>query len=147
MARITSLNISRTKGVTKEPVQQVQVVVGYGFEGDAHGGDWHRQVSLLAEESIQWMRQKGGKDLVAGSFAENITVQGLALASLPVGTRLVSGEVELEITQIGKECHKGCAIRQQVGDCIMPREGIFARVITGGELRVGQSIDVKTAAR
>ncbi len=142
MGTIVSLNISRKKGVNKEPVESVQLRVDHGIEGDAHAGDWHRQVSLLAEESIDIMRARG-LELAPGAFAENITTRGIDLAELAVGTRLVSGEVELEVTQIGKECHQGCAIFKQVGDCIMPRQGIFARVITPGSLHQGDPIEIR----
>jgi len=141
MGTIISLNISTEKGVVKNPVDKVELVVDHGIEGDAHAGKWHRQVSLLAEESIDFMRAKG-LELDPGVFAENITTKGIELVSLPVGTRLVAGETELEVTQIGKKCHKGCAIFQQVGDCIMPREGIFAKVIIPGTVRCGDSIEV-----
>lgn len=141
MGTIVSLNISLEKGVAKEPVESIELKVDHGMVGDAHAGDWHRQVSLLAEESIQFMRDKG-LELDFGDFAENITTLGLELARLPVGTRLKSGTVVLEVTQIGKKCHRGCAIFQQVGDCIMPREGIFAKVIVPGVLHRGASLDV-----
>lgn len=142
MGTIISLNISTKKGVVKNPVDEVELVVDHGIKGDAHAGKWHRQVSLLAEESIDFMREKG-LELDPGVFAENITTKGIELPSLPVGTRLIAGETELEVTQIGKKCHKGCAIFQQVGDCIMPREGIFAKVIIPGTIRCGDSINVK----
>lgn len=142
MGTIVSLNISREKGVNKEPVDSVQLRVDHGIEGDAHAGDWHRQVSLLAEESIDFMRAQG-LSLEPGAFAENITTRGIDLPHLPVGTRLVCGEVELEVTQIGKKCHKGCAIFQQVGDCIMPREGIFTKVIKPGTLHCGDRLEVR----
>ncbi|MDW7771288.1 MAG: MOSC domain-containing protein [Desulfobulbaceae bacterium] len=145
MATIISLNISIEKGVVKHPVDKVELVIDHGIKGDAHAGKWHRQVSLLAEESIDFMRKKG-LDLDPGVFAENITTRGIDLVGLPVGTRLVAGEAELEVTQIGKKCHKGCAILQQVGDCIMPREGIFARVIVAGTVRCGDSIAVKESS-
>jgi len=141
MGKIISLNISREKGVNKEPVESVELQVDHGIVGDAHAGDWHRQVSLLAEESINFMRNKG-LELDPGAFAENITTEGIELATLPIGTRLGNGQVVLEVTQIGKKCHKGCAIFKQVGDCIMPREGIFTKVIVPGTLRQGDSLDV-----
>jgi molybdopterin adenylyltransferase len=139
-ARVVSVNISERTGTRKRPVSEVQVLVGFGVEGDAHGGDWHRQVSLLAHESIDKAR-KTGITLSPGDFAENITTSGIHLWSLPIGTRLrVGAEVELEITQIGKECHQKCAIYYQAGDCIMPREGIFARVLEEGAIADGDPI-------
>lgn len=141
MGKIISLNISREKGVNKEPVESIALKVDHGMVGDAHAGDWHRQVSLLAEESIDFMRAKG-LELEPGAFAENITTEGLELAKLPLGTRLGNGQVVLEVTQIGKKCHHGCAIFKQVGDCIMPREGIFTKVIVPGTLRRGDSLDI-----
>ena len=142
MGTIVSLNISTTTGTGKTPVAAIAVRCDHGMEGDAHARDWHRQISLLAQESIDKMKEKG-LDLVPGNFAENITTQGIALSTLPVGTRLTSGEVELEITQIGKKCHAKCNIFTQVGDCIMPREGVFAKVIRPGTLRQGAAIEVK----
>ena len=141
MGTIISLNISREKGVNKEPVESVELRVDHGIVGDAHAGDWHRQVSLLAEESINFMRNKG-LELEPGAFAENITTEGIELAALPIGTRLGNGQAVLEVTQIGKKCHTGSAIFKQVGDCIMPREGIFTKVIVPGTLRRGDSLDV-----
>jgi len=130
---IISLNISTSKGEKKTPVDSVELKVDHGIVGDAHAGNWHRQVSLLAQEDIEYMVAKGA-DVSAGDFAENITTQSVALAELPVGTKLFIGDTELEVTQIGKECHKGCAILKQVGDCIMPRRGIFAKVIKPGSI-------------
>lgn len=141
MARIVSLNVSSNKGTGKKPVAEVLVRPGHGIEGDAHAGPWHRQISLLASESIEKMLAQG-LTLAPGDFAENITTEGLELAVLPVGTRLVAGEVELEVTQIGKKCHAKCQIFQQVGHCIMPTEGIFAKVIRGGTLKAGQTIEI-----
>lgn len=131
--KILSVNISRKTGEQKKPVERALLVAGHGIEGDAHAGDWHRQVSLLADEDIETMRGKG-IELTGGDFAENITTAGVALGRLPVGSRLYIGEAVLEVTQIGKECHQGCAIFQAVGDCVMPRRGIFTRVLQGGEL-------------
>ncbi len=141
MGKIISLNISTKKGVNKEPVNEVCLVVDHGIEGDAHAGKWHRQISLLAEESIDIMRAKG-LELNPGAFAENITTEGIDLVNLPIGTRLSAGDTELEVTQIGKKCHKGCAIFQEVGDCIMPREGIFAKVMKPGKVFPGDNIIV-----
>lgn len=140
--RVVAVSISATKGVKKDNVPAARVKVNFGLEGDAHAGDWHRQVSLLAIESIEKMRRQG-LELHPGDFAENLTTQGLDLAHLPVGTRLrVGPEVELEVTQIGKACHHGCAIKQAVGDCVMPREGIFARVLKGGVVHPDDDIEV-----
>ncbi len=123
-------------------MEEVRLLVEWGVEGDAHAGAWHRQVSLLAMESIKKMQEKG-LEVRPGDFAENITTEGLDLLSLPIGTLLrVGSEALLEVTQIGKECHAGCAIFQQVGQCIMPTEGIFARVIKGGKVRPGDLIQV-----
>lgn len=138
MSLVVAVCTSRKKGTKKEPVAEVLIKEDYGVMGDAHADCLtHRQVSLLAMESIDKMRSQGF-DLKPGDFAENITTEGIDLVSLPVGTKIMIGdEVILEMTQIGKECHTACAIRRQVGDCIMPREGIFARVIRGGTVRPG----------
>jgi MOSC domain-containing protein YiiM len=141
-ARVVAVSVSATTGVKKDNVAAARVLVNFGLEGDAHAGDWHRQVSLLAVESIDKMRRTG-LDLKPGDFAENLTTQGLDIPRLPVGTRLrVGQEVELEVTQIGKACHHGCAIKQAVGDCVMPREGIFARVLRGGMVHPDDIIEV-----
>ncbi len=134
---------SEKKGTRKTPVARVTIREEYGVVGDAHAdSSTHRQVSLLAIESIDKMRGKG-LELNPGDFAENITTEGIDLSKLPIGTRInIGGEVILEISQIGKECHAGCAIRQQIGDCIMPREGIFARVVRGGEIKPGDKINI-----
>ncbi|MGV1100218.1 MOSC domain-containing protein [Thiovibrio sp. JS02] len=142
MAKIISVNVSLSKGIGKKAVQQVDLRPEHGITGDAHAGAWHRQISLLAVESIEEMNARGAS-LKPGDFAENITTQGIDLPSLPVGTRLVVGEVELEVTQIGKKCHSKCAIHKTVGDCVMPKQGIFAQVIRGGRLSAGQEIVVK----
>lgn len=134
MARIVSINISAQKGERKRPVGAGVLVSGHGLEGDGHAGDWHRQVSLLALESIESMRSKG-LDVGPGDFAENITTEGIDLVSLPVGTQLRIGLSLVEVTQIGKECHDRCEIYRQAGDCVMPREGIFAKVLEGGKIR------------
>ncbi len=146
---VISVNVSTGKGERKRPVPSATVTPG-GLESDAHAGDWHRQVSLLAVESISSMgpalKEKGVK-VGPGDFAENITTEGLELPSLPLGTRLrIGADVVLEVTQIGKECHQGCDIRKQVGDCVMPREGIFARVARTRTVREGDAITIAPAA-
>ena len=130
---VLSVNVSPRTGEQKRPVQRAVLQENHGIVGDAHAGDWHRQVSLLAEEDIQTLRGRG-IEIGFGDFAENITTRGIDLASLPIGARLLIGDAVLEITQIGKECHSGCAISRTTGDCVMPRKGVFARVIRGGEV-------------
>lgn len=130
---ILSINISRRKGEQKKPIRQAVLRPDHGIEGDAHAGPWHRQISLLADEDVDSMRGKG-VELGHGDFAENITTRGVELCRLPIGTRLHLGEALVEVTQIGKECHHGCAIFQAVGDCVMPRRGIFVKVIEGGTI-------------
>ncbi len=140
MAQIVSVNVSEAKGEKKTPVPVARVTPEHGIESDAHAGTWHRQISLLAMESIQKMRAQG-LDVGPGDFAENVTTEGIDLVSLPVGSRLYFGRrVEVEVTQIGKECHTRCAIYHQAGDCVMPKEGIFVRVLTGGEIRPGDVV-------
>ena len=139
MAHVIAVCISENKGERKKPVDAVELRENHGIVGDAHAGDWHRQVSLLAQESIDKMR-KLGLDVNAGDFAENLTTRGIELVSLPIGTRLQVGPTLLEVTQIGKECHTRCAIYYQAGDCVMPKEGIFAKVITGGMIRPGDEV-------
>ena len=140
-ARVAAVCISERKGTMKHPVPEIRLREGHGIEGDAHAGDWHRQVSLLANESADKMKEKF-PDIPIGAFAENILTEGISLHTLPVGTRLRAGETLLEVTQIGKECHADCAIRRQVGDCVMPREGIFAIVLEEGTVRPGDPITV-----
>jgi MOSC domain-containing protein YiiM len=145
---VVSLNCSTVKGVAKTPVRSVVLVEGHGVDTDAHAGPGDRQVSLLAIESIRKQKEcsqvkKPDFQINAGDFAENITTEGIALAALKVGDRLnIGGAAVLEISKIGKECHKYCAIYYKIGDCIMPREGIFAKVITGSEIAVGDRIEV-----
>ncbi|EEG76651.1 MOSC domain-containing protein [Dethiobacter alkaliphilus] len=142
MAKIAAVSVSEKKGMRKTNVDEVFLAVEHGIKGDAHAGDWHRQVSLLAKESIEKM-QKMGLDVKAGDFAENLTTEGIELTALPVGTRLNIGEdVLVEVTQIGKVCHDRCAIYYQAGDCVMPREGIFVRVLAGGRVSPGDAIQV-----
>ncbi len=139
MAQVVAVCISENKGERKRPVEAAELRENHGFIGDAHAGDWHRQVSLLAQESIDKMRAMG-LDVNAGDFAENITTSGIDLVSLPIGTWLQVGETLLEVTQIGKECHTRCAIYYQAGDCVMPKEGIFAKVISGGIIKPGDEL-------
>jgi MOSC domain-containing protein YiiM len=131
--QILSVNVSALKGVPKKPVERIVLEKDFGIAGDAHAGNWHRQVSLLAVEDIILMNAKSAQ-IGFGDFAENITTKGIDLASLTVGSHLKIGAAVLEIAQIGKECHTGCAIRRRIGDCIMPRRGVFAKVMDGGEI-------------
>ncbi len=141
MGVVRSVCISEKKGTGKTPVDSIVLRPDWGIEGDAHAGTWHRQVSLLAFESIDEFKSRGAT-VDDGDFGENIIVEGIGLTKLPVGTRLECGNNLLEVTQIGKECHTRCAIYHSVGDCIMPREGVFARVIRGGELRPGDPVTI-----
>ena len=143
MASIIAINVSEKKKTPKKTIPEGKLIEDFGFEGDAHAGNWHRQVSLLAKESIEKARGMRTDGLCHGMFAENITTEGIELYTLPVGTKLRLGDTAvIEITQIGKECHDGCAIKELVGKCIMPREGIFGRVLTGGTVKPGDTIEV-----
>ena len=142
MASVVSVNISEKKGEQKHPVSEIQLKLRQGIVGDAHAGDWHRQISLLAEESVDTMRAICPVPLNAGVFAENINTTGIDLKSLPIGTRIRIGETVVKVTQIGKECHNDCAIKQAVGKCVMPTEGIFAIVVREGTVRAGDEIEV-----
>lgn len=139
--KVLEINISDKKGVVKTPISEGNFIVDFGLEGDAHGGDWHRQISLLGIESVDKMRLEGVEDLEFGSFAENITTEGVVLYEIPVGTKLKIGDTIQEVTQIGKECHTGCAISQRVGACVMPKEGIFTKVLKAGKVKVGDTIE------
>lgn len=143
MARVLAVCISTRKGEKKRPVAAIECKIDHGIVGDAHAGNWHRQISLLANESVDKMRQTG-LTLEAGDFAENILTEGVALRTLPIGTRLRVGETELEITQIGKECHSDCEIKKKVGVCVMPAEGVFAIVKKEGAIKAGDEIEVLT---
>ena len=143
MAQVVSVCISEKKGTKKHPVAEISLRPHHGIVGDAHAGDWHRQVSLLANESVDRMR-KEGLTLAAGDFAENILTEGITLRTLPVGTVLRAGEVRLEVTQIGKECHTDCEIRRMTGMCVMPTDGIFAVVLNEGVIRPGDQIEVES---
>ena len=138
--KVISVNLSEKKGTVKHPIPSCLLVAGSGLEGDAHAGPWHRQVSLLAQESIDKMKAYGLDDLEPGIFAENITTQGLVLNTLPVGERLQIGECVLRVTQIGKECTGPCEVARWVGKCVMPTEGIFAEVLIGGEIAPGMPV-------
>lgn len=141
MGIVRAVCISEKKGTQKHPVPQGEFVEDLGIAGDAHAGKWHRQVSLLSLEKIEEFRRRGAQ-VEFGAFGENLVVEGFDFASLPVGCVLSCGEVQLEVTQIGKECHAHCAIYQQTGDCIMPREGVFAKVLKGGVIRPGDSMEI-----
>jgi MOSC domain-containing protein YiiM len=138
---ILSVNISEVKGVIKKPVDSI-ILNDKGVEKDAHAGDWHRQVSLLGVESFEKFSKEAGRELQFGEFAENITTKGIILYNTKPGDLLKIGDIELEITQIGKKCHgKGCAIYVEVGNCVMPKEGIFAKVLKGGEVKAGDIVE------
>lgn len=139
---VLAVNISEKRGEKKHNINKAYLRADHGIETDAHSGDWHRQVSLLSLSSFEKMR-KMGAEVFYGDFAENITVEGLDVATLPIGTKLKIGEVLVEVTQIGKECHNsGCAIKKQVGSCVMPLEGIFTRVLTSGWVEIGDIVEV-----
>ena len=142
MASVVAINLSPKKGTFKYPAEQAHLLPDFGIEGDAHAGKWHRQVSLLAQESVDKMIAMGVPDLTPGKFAENITTEGIDLLTLPVGTRLQVGPVLMEVTQIGKECHQHCQIYHQVGMCVMPTEGIFTRILNEGTIQAGDEIMV-----
>ena len=143
-AVIRAVCISEKKGQQKHPVDLVRLIPEHGIEGDAHAGNWHRQVSLLGQESVERLQEKISIPLFPGAFAENILCEGLCLYRLPVGTKLRVGSALCQVTQIGKECHADCSIRQQAGDCVMPREGIFAIVLEEGEARPGDHVVVES---
>lgn len=141
MGKVIAVCTSPAKGTQKKNIGEGIFIEEFGIEGDAHAGKWHRQVSLLSHDRIEEFRRKGAA-VLDGAFGENLVVEGIDFKSLPVGTRFQCNDVILEMTQIGKECHHGCEIFQKMGDCIMPREGVFARVVTGGIIRVGDSLEV-----
>ena len=139
MATIKAVCISEKKGTAKKNIGQAELIENFGLRDDAHAGDWHRQVSLLSYEKIEEFKALG-VDVKEGDFGENLIVEGIELAKLPIGTKITINQVLLEVTQIGKECHTGCAIAQAVGKCIMPTEGIFARVLKGGIVKSGDKV-------
>ena len=140
--KILAVCISEKKGEQKHPVDEVQLLPHVGIPGDAHAGDWHRMVSLLSAESVRKLQEKIAFPLLPGAFAENVLLEGFEVYRLPVGTRLRVGTALCEVTQIGKECHADCAIRRQAGDCVMPREGIFVRVLEEGTAKAGDSVEI-----
>jgi TatD DNase family protein len=139
MGKVLAVCISAEKGTAKHNIDRGEFEAGHGIKGDAHAGNWHRQVSLLSYAKIEAFRARGAA-IEDGAFGENLVVEGIDFSSLPVGTILAAGDVFLELTQIGKECHNHCAIFKVMGDCIMPREGVFARVIKGGTIQVGDEM-------
>ncbi len=141
MGRVIGICISEKRGTAKHEVEACEIVEGWGLEGDAHGGDWHRQISLLSYEKIEEFRARGA-EVDLGAFGENLIVEGFDLRTLPVGTRFRIREAELILTQIGKECRSHCAIYRQMGDCIMPREGVFTRVLHGGRIQKGDEVEM-----
>ena len=145
MGKILGICISEKRGTQKHQVDSAEIVVGWGIEGDAHGGNWHRQVSMLSYEKIEEFRSRGA-EVEFGAFGENLIVEGYDLKTLPLGTRFKAGEAVLELTQVGKECHSHCQIYKVMGDCIMPREGVFTKVIEGGKIKVGDEINICEAA-
>lgn len=142
MAKVKAVCISEKKGEQKHPVEEAMLKVDHGIVGDAHAGNWHRQVSLLAAESVEKVQKALDFELKSGDFAENILTEGIELFTLPIGTKLQVGEAVGEVTQIGKECHQGCAIRELAGDCVMPREGIFMKILEEGKVKAGDEIKV-----
>lgn len=141
MGKIMAVCISEKRGTQKKNIDKVRLIENFGLEGDAHGGNWHRQVSLLSYEKVRTFEEKG-ISVEDGAFGENLLVEGFDFKTLPVGTRFRCGEALLEMTQIGKECHSHCEIYQAVGDCIMPREGVFARVLHGGVIQIGDELEI-----
>lgn len=141
MGRVMAVCTSPAKGTQKQDVGQAIFIEDFGIEGDAHAGKWHRQVSLLSYEKIEEFRKRGA-EVAFGAFGENLVVEGIDFKTLPIGTRFRCNEVELVLTQIGKQCHHGCEIFQKMGDCIMPREGVFTKVEKGGEIKVGDMLEI-----
>lgn len=146
MGEIMAVCTSPGKGTEKTSIGKVRLLADYGIEGDAHAGAWHRQVSLLSFDTIEAFKKRGAV-VSDGAFGENVIVRGIDLTALPVGSRLTCGDILLEVTQIGKECHSHCAIYRKMGECIMPTNGIFARVLQGGEMKEGDEISVCTRSQ
>lgn len=143
MGKVIAACISEAKGTQKQNVHKVKLIEDFGIEGDAHAGKWHRQVSLLSWDKIEEFRKRGA-EVEDGAFGENLVVEGIDFSKLPVGTKLKCNDVILQLTQIGKECHHGCAIFQKMGDCIMPREGVFTKVLKGGIISVGDELEISS---
>lgn len=141
MGKVLAVCISEKKGTEKKNVGTARFIENWGIENDSHAGKWHRQVSLLSHEKIEAFRARGA-EVIDGAFGENLVVDGFDFRTLPVGTRFQCNDVVLELTQIGKECHSGCAIYQKMGECIMPREGVFTRVLHGGTISVGDTMEI-----
>ena len=142
MASVAAICISEVRGIQKHEIPEAFFEVDHGIVGDSHAGNWHRQISLLGVESVASLQEKIDFELKHGAFAENVLVEGMTVYKLPVGTKLAIGEALCEVTQIGKECHADCAIRKAAGDCVMPREGIFVKVLKSGAVKKGDSIDI-----
>ena len=142
MGIVKAVCISKEKGVEKKDFGRGELVAQHGLKGDAHAGDWHRQISMLSLQKIEAFRAKGAERVEFGAFGENIVADGIDFASLPIGTKFRCGDALLEMTQIGKECHNHCEIYRRMGDCIMPREGVFARVLQGGAVKVGDEFQI-----
>lgn len=141
MGKVLGICISEKRGTQKHEVQEANIVEGWGIEGDAHGGNWHRQISLLSFEKIEAFRAKGA-DVDFGAFGENLIVEGYDLRTLPLGSKFRIGDALLELTQIGKECHSHCEIFKKMGECIMPREGVFTKVLHGGHIKPGDEVEL-----
>lgn len=141
IGEIKGICISEKRGTQKHEVESVRILKDWGIENDAHAGHWHRQISLLSFDKIEEFRKRGA-DVALGAFGENLIVEGYDFRNLPVGTRFQCGDVLMEMTQIGKECHSHCEIFKKVGDCIMPREGVFAQVLQGGSIRKGDRLEI-----
>ena len=143
MGKVIAVCISEKRGTVKTNIKECNVIEGYGLENDAHGGNWHRQVSLLSYDRVKEFNERGG-NVVDGDFGENILVEGYDFKTLPIGTRFKCNDVVLELTQVGKKCHSECEIFHRVGDCIMPREGVFTKVIHGGKIKMGDEFTICT---
>lgn len=142
MGKVIAVCVSEIKGVQKKNIHSAKFIENYGIENDAHAGNWHRQVSLLSYEKIEDFRKRGA-NVKDGDFGENLIVEGIDFRNCPIGTQFLCGDVVLELTQIGKECHNGCAIYKAMGDCIMPREGVFTKVLHGGTISEGDDLKIK----